>query len=128
MRKGFTLVELLAVIIILGIVTGVTVPIVTNAVNNSKTKAYDEQVRLIIDAGRSYMSKHASQLPNNASGRATVSVATLKNDGYLANKNIKNPVYVVGSTDVKKKCQYLNGSVVVTYQNNKYNYSYESTC
>ena len=36
-KKGFTLVELLAVLTIMGVVTLITVPIVTYSINNSKT-------------------------------------------------------------------------------------------
>ena len=40
-KKGFTLVELLAVIIILAIVVGITIPAVLTTTNKAKEKAFD---------------------------------------------------------------------------------------
>ena len=43
-KKGFTLVELLAVIVILGIIALITVPNVLKTINNSKGKLKTVQV------------------------------------------------------------------------------------
>ncbi len=52
-KKGFTLVELLAVIVILGILTLITVPIVSNYINDSRQKTYKAHEATMKEAARS---------------------------------------------------------------------------
>ena len=48
-RKGFTLVELLAVIIILAIVVGITIPAVLTMVDNARKKAGSDAAAVVAD-------------------------------------------------------------------------------
>lgn len=42
-KRGFTLVELLAVIVIVSVVAVITVPVILNVINNSKKEAINNQ-------------------------------------------------------------------------------------
>ncbi|WP_182200450.1 prepilin-type N-terminal cleavage/methylation domain-containing protein [Paraliobacillus salinarum] len=51
-EKGFTLVELLAVIVILGIIIAIAVPAIGSIIDKAETDASESQKELIIDAAK----------------------------------------------------------------------------
>ncbi|GEM00596.1 type IV pilus assembly protein PilA [Halolactibacillus halophilus] len=53
-EKGFTLVELLAVIVILGIIVAIAVPAIGNIINDAENNAAKSEVALVQDAARLY--------------------------------------------------------------------------
>ena len=78
MKKGFTLVELLGVIIVLGAISIISVPVVSNQIRNSKINSYRSSVQLSIDAAKEYVVK---KYPNN----------DFPSDGiYITKLNLKN--------------------------------------
>ena len=121
MKKAFTLVELLAVIIILGIIATITFPIVTSSIRNSKNKAYDIQVRELEESARKWAVANSDSLSETTP--TTVTISNLISSGYITkteNGNIVNP----------KDDSVMNGCVIITYSSsyNQYLYEYSETC
>ena len=125
MKKGFTLVELLSVIVILGILASIAIPTINTAINSSRNKAYNEQINTIQNAARTYMSKNSLKLPNQEeNAKCTISVSTLQKEGLLSVDDISNPKYKKNSSKPEEKFENFDGKVIVTFANNKYNYEY----
>ena len=128
MKKGFTLVELLGVIVILGLIAMIAIPTINTALNSSRQKAYDEQIDTIEKTARTYMSKNSLKLPSQTAGsKCYVSVDTLQKVGLLSSDDIKNPKYKKNSTNDEENFEDFNGYVIITFTNNRYKYEYAKT-
>lgn len=111
MNKGFTLVELLAVITILGVVLSITVLSVTSVINNSKNSLSKTQKYNVEEAAKVYYLKEGIESDNTC-----VSISDLISKGYVEAKEVIDP----------KTKQPLNGSVKITYEANQYSYKYQT--
>ena len=74
-QKGLTLIELLAVIVVLGIIAAIAVPSVSSIIRQSKLNADLSSYRVIKDAGLRYA------MVKGTTGDVTLS--QLQSDGYL---------------------------------------------
>ena len=80
-QHGVTLIELLAVIVILGILAAVAVPAVLNNIQTANTNADLAAVKIIEDATQRYLIENTDQIP--ATGTTNITIATLVTNGYL---------------------------------------------
>lgn len=75
-EEGFTLVELLAVIVILGVILAIAIPAVGNVISTAQKNADDREVELIISAARVYFTTEGKD-------EGTITVADLYTKGFL---------------------------------------------
>jgi hypothetical protein len=98
-EKGFTLVELMGILVILGVLLIFTVPTITKTLNQSKAKDEEEYKNTVCLAAKTYLNINKSSdasienFWNQTTGTSVskkVSLAILADEGYLAD-NLKNP-------------------------------------
>lgn len=102
-QNGFTLVEVLAVIVILAIIMAIAVPIVTNQINSSRKKAFFASVNGLLDnlkpaavlEGHDYCYYNYSKDSLNK----TDNVKEMYVLAYKENNNIVYSVYAQGSNE-----------------------------
>lgn len=113
-RKGFTLVELLGVLVILAVLALLIVPVVNKNFRESTADLEAAQIKNIKDAAKNWAADHTSSLPDTEGGTVTVTVGELQKGGYL-DENLTNP-------KTKEKIDpYSN--VIITYEDGNYVYS-----
>ncbi len=107
--KGFTLIELMAVVTILVILSLIVIPIIDKNVKRSKDDMYKIQIENIRMAGQSYYSDNFKPSDGNS---CFVSLDSLVSNGYFE-EGVKNPKTGLPFTDV-----------YVQISNNSSRYSY----
>ena len=93
-NKGFSLVELLGVIILLGIVAVVIVPNVVDTIANSDKKAFTRSVQGVIESAQNYL--------------ATSQDEGLQGEGYDINYMITNKMLEAKNLELNK---FISGNV-----------------
>lgn len=81
-KKGFTLVELLAVLIILAILFVISVPLMTEILDKSKNTLHKKQIDTILDGTYDYTLKHINYLPEKGD-ISYITLGELKYEGMI---------------------------------------------
>ena len=101
-NKGFTLVELIAIIGLLAIIVLISIPSFTNQIEWSRKNNYDNFISDLCLAAESYVN-HSGEVSNfsNAGDTITINIEDLKSNGYIKS-NLKNPKTneVLSSSDI----------------------------
>lgn len=124
MKKGFTLAELLGVIIILALVSMIAIPAITTSLNHHKKNLCDTQVSYIITAARSWGADHLLQLPDEGE-TLIISLSELIKQGYIKgdqNAATEEDKYKITNPNTGK---YFNPDPIVTIKKVGKNYNYE---
>ena len=87
-RKGFTLAELLGVIVIVGLLLLLIIPLIINGVKNKEKEVEETQTNIIYEATSEYMDTDKNKYPNNPGDIYCITVKELKENGKLAEENL----------------------------------------
>ena len=119
-KKGFTLVELIAVIVLLAATALIAVPIVNRTIKNSKEKAYNAQKEEIVSAAKKYILENGITVNNEP---VYITLRKLVSNSYFEKGNIYDPRNEENLI-TKGVC------VKVTYEeaSKSYKYAYENPC
>lgn len=114
MKNGFTLAELIGVLVILSVLAAITYPIITDSYNKSKEGLSNEQKKSIESVARIWATKNPDELQEDKDRYVTIE--ELKQSGLIENKEIFN---------IDNQEELLTGCVKIYYADNKYNYKYD---
>lgn len=120
-KKGFTLVELLAVIIIISVLSLLVFPAVNDMIINSKKSSYETGVESILSAAEKWAMENTDKLDENHLNSVYLNLEVLRNGLYLDKDEIKNP----------DTGENMAGCIEISYNNStsQYNYTYSDyTC
>lgn len=114
-KRGFTLVELLAVVVILGILLAISIPAVTKWIERSRTEKLNSQRKTLVMAAENYVQDNTEMLPKKVGEKTIVKAKDLKLHNYLKSDII----------DASKRI-CTEKSYVEIYKKDQTNYTYSS--
>lgn len=91
MKKGFTLAELIGVIVVLALICLITVPAVSNVLRDNKKSLCKTQLKNILVAANSYASENLLSMPTVAGEYKTITIQDLIDNSFI-DEEINNPV------------------------------------
>ncbi|HHT38089.1 MAG TPA: LamG domain-containing protein [Mollicutes bacterium] len=112
-KKGFTLVELLTIIIILSVILVIVIPSISNLIRNTKVESFIKSEEQMIKAAKGYMLLNTKYIPANIGDTTEIKLSELQVDKSLGtivnpwNSNEKCTGYVLVTKTGEKEYEYI---------------------
>ena len=119
MKKGFTLVELIGVVIILALIALLAFPPILNSIRKTKAEISDASKEILYNAASLYVSENLNDFPKTNGNIFCITLNTLSSKEYLPTK-----VYDSATGEEIP----LDSKVEVKVENNNYTYSMNNEC
>ena len=118
-KKGFTLVELIGVVIILALISLLAFPTILNSIRNTKSQLSAVSKEILYSAASSYVSNNLNDFPKKNGNTFCVTLESLVQNEYLPTK-----VY----DSVTGEEIPLSNIIEVKYEQDRFNYNINNEC
>ncbi len=121
-KKGFTLIEVISVLVILGLIATLVVTQYSNIIKDSRKQLNDEQKSRLVEVAKnvSLNNKECLQIAKDNEAGSKITIDQMKKNGYIANTDLK---------DLEKNSN-LDACVIINWDSiyQKFNYQYSEEC
>ena len=114
-KNAFTLVELIAVVSILGLIALIVYPTIASVIKDARENSYQDQVTVIEKAAKSWSIDNASKLSTDGKSY-NLKMSELLNGGYISSEDVKDP---------RNSSKTLSGYVEIKYDSEYKQFMYE---